>query len=435
MRVPRPALGLDFGTTNSALALALGDGEGEPRLARFAGPGGATPTFRSLLYFDREDERGPVEVHAGPAALLAYLERDVHGGRLIQSMKSFLASRLFSATEIFGRSYRLEHLIGILAGRLREEAEAELGVPVRSAVVGRPVRFVGAASGEDEALALSRLHAGLVNAGFREVRFEYEPIGAARHYERGLAHDELLLIGDFGGGTSDFSLLRVGPGRARDGSARSILGNDGVDVAGDAFDGKIVRHCVTPLLGRGAEFVSFFGRRLPVPDWIYAHLERWHHVSMLKSRRTLQLLLDLRREAVEPERLDRLLRVVENDLGFVLHRATEATKRALSEGPSARFRIDHDLLQVDAEVSRPDFEAWIAPELSAIAGCVDGLLARAGIAPGAVDRVFLTGGSSLVPAVRRIFEERFDAARIRTGDEFTSVASGLALCAAEGPGS
>jgi hypothetical chaperone protein len=431
VRVPRPALGLDFGTTNSAIALS--DGEGPPRLARFAGPGEPTPTFRSLLYFDREDERGPVEVHAGPAALVAYLERDVHGGRLIQSMKSFLASRLFSATEIFGRSYRLEQLIGTLLARLREEAEAELGVPVRTAVVGRPVRFVGAAGDEDEALALSRLHASLVNAGFREVRFEYEPIGAARHYERGLTRDELLLIGDFGGGTSDFSLLRVGPGRARDGSG-SILGNDGVDVAGDAFDGRIVRHCVTPLLGRGAEFVSFFGRRLPVPDWLYAHLERWHHVSMLKSRRTLQLLLDLRREAVEPALLDRLLKVVENDLGFVLHRATEQTKRALSEGPAARFRIDHDVLQIDAEVSRADFEAWIAPELASIARCVDGLLARTGVAAGSVDRVFLTGGSSLVPAVRRIFEQRFAPERIRTGDEFTSVASGLALCAAEAPG-
>jgi hypothetical chaperone protein len=347
-------------------------------------------------------------------------------------MKSFLASRLFSATEIFGRSYRLEHLIGTLLGRLREEAEADLGVPVHTAVVGRPVNFVGAESADDEQLALSRLHAGLVNAGFREVRFEWEPIGAARHYERGLEKDELLLIGDFGGGTSDFSLLRVGPGRAKGRSgAASILGNDGVDVAGDAFDGKIVRHCVTPLLGRGAEFVSFFGRRLPVPEWIYAHLERWHHVSMLKSRRTLQLLIDLRREAVEPERLDRLLRVVENDLGFVLHRATEQTKRALSQAPAARFRVEHDLLRVDAEVSRSDFEAWIAPELAAIAGCVDGLLARAGVAPAEVDRVFLTGGSSLVPAVRRIFEERFAAGRIRTGDEFTSVASGLALCAAE----
>ena len=427
--MPRPALGLDFGTTNSALALS--DGEGPPRLARFVGPDEPTPTFRSLLYFDREDERSPVEVHAGPAALVAYLERDVHGGRLIQSMKSFLASRQFSATEIFGRSYRLEHLIGTLMGRLREEAEAELGVPVRSAVVGRPVRFVGAASDEDEALALSRLRAGLVNAGFRDVRFEYEPIGAARHYERGLARDELLLIGDFGGGTSDFSLLRVGPSRTRGDGAGSILGNDGVDVAGDAFDGKLVRHCVTPLLGRGAEFVSFFGRRLPVPDWLYAHLERWHHVSMLKSRRTLQLLLDLRREAVEPERLDRLLRVVENDLGFVLHRATEQAKRALSAGESARFRVAHDVLQIDAEVSRADFESWIAPELAAIAGCVDGLLARTGVAPGQVDRVFLTGGSSLVPAVRRIFEARFAGDRIRTGDEFTSVASGLALCAAE----
>jgi hypothetical chaperone protein len=427
--VGRAALGLDFGTTNSALAWS--DGAGAPRLARFVGPDGKAPTFRSLLYFDREDERAPVEVHAGPAALVAYLERDVHHGRLIQSMKSFLASRLFSATEIFGRSWRLEQLVGTLLGRLREEAEAELGVPVQSAVVGRPVHFVGAASEEDDALALSRLRAGLLNAGFRDVRFEYEPIGAARHYERGLAHDELLLIGDFGGGTSDFSLLRVGPGRARRGGAASILGNAGVDVAGDAFDGRIIRHCVSPLLGRGAEFVSFFGRRLPVPEWIYTHLERWHHVSMLKSRRTLQLLIDLRREAVEPERLDRLLRVVENDLGFVLHRATEETKRALSAGETARFRIAHDLLEVDAEVRRADFEAWIAPELAAIAACVDGLLARSGVAPGALDRVFLTGGSSLVPAVRRIFEERFGADRIRAGDEFTSVASGLALCAAE----
>jgi len=429
--VPRPALGLDFGTTNSALALHAGDGA--PRLASFAGPDGETPTFRSLLYFDREDERAPVEVHAGPAALVAYLEREVHGGRLIQSMKSFLASRLFSATEIFGRSYRLENLIGILLGRLREEAESALGEPVTAAVVGRPVRFVGAADAEDEALALTRLRAALVNAGFRSVRFEYEPIGAARHHERGLEQDELLLIGDFGGGTSDFSLLHVGPGRARDGGASSILGNAGVDVAGDAFDGKIVRHSVSPLLGRGAEFVSFFGRRLPVPEWLYAHLERWHHVSMLKSRRTLQLLLDLRREAVEPAGLDRLLRVVENDLGFVLHRATELTKRALSAAPTARFRIEHDVLEIDAELTRADFEAWIAPELAAIAGCVDGLLARTGVAPGRVDRVFLTGGSSLVPAVRRIFEERFAPERIRTGDEFTSVASGLALCAAEAP--
>ena len=217
----------------------------------------------------------------------------------------------------------------------------------------------------------------------------------------------------------------------RDGSASSILGNAGVDVAGDAFDGRIVRHCVAPLLGRGAEFVSFFGRRLPVPEWLYAHLERWHHVSMLKSRRTLQLLLDLRREAVEPVLLERLLRVVENDLGFVLHRATEQTKRALSLAPTARFRIEHDVLEIDAEVTRADFEGWIAPELAAIAGCVDGLLARAGVAGGAVDRVFLTGGSSLVPAVRRIFAARFAGERIRTGDEFTSVASGLALCAAE----
>lgn len=117
----------------------------------------------------------------------------------------------------------------------------------------------------------------------------------------------------------------------------------------------------------------------------------------------------------------------------MLHRATEQTKRALSQGPVAPFRIDHDLLRIETEITREDFERWVEPELAAIAGCVDRLLARTGIAPQEVERVFLTGGSSLVPAVRRIFEQRFASERIRAGDEFTSVASGLALCAAEDP--
>jgi hypothetical chaperone protein len=426
----RLVFGLDFGTTNSAIALAA-PGEA-PRLALFAGPDGPEPTFRSLLYFDREDERAPVVAHAGPSALVHYLEREEHHGRLVQSLKSFLSSRLFSSTSIFGRSYRLEQLIGTLVGALRREAEAFYGEPVVRAVVGRPVHFVGAKEAADDELATTRLRASLVNAGFQEVTFEYEPVGAAYHYERGLTSDELILIADFGGGTSDFSLLRVGPGyRGAGRRADAVLGHDGVGVAGDAFDGKLVRHCVTPLLGRGAEFESVFGRRLPVPSWIYAHLERWHHVSFLKSPRTLQLLLDLRREAVEPARLDALIRVVENDLGFLLYRATEAAKRTLSREREARFLLAHDALTIDTRVTREEFEAWIAEELAEIRACVERLLTRTGMTPDGVDRVFLTGGSSFVPAVRRIFEEHFGAEKIRSGAELTSIANGLALEAAE----
>ena len=424
----RPAIGFDFGTTNSAIARVGPDGA--PELAHFQGPDGPVHTFRSLLYFDREDSNAPPETYAGPAAMRHYLERETHDGRLVQSLKSFLASRLFSATAIFGRSYRLEQLIGLLVGALREEAEAYFGEPVHRAVVGRPVRFVGSNDASSEELALRRLHASLTNAGFRHVSFQYEPVGAAHHYERGLESDELILIADFGGGTSDFSLLRVGPSfSASADRADGILGHDGVGLAGDVFDGKIVRHRVTPLLGRGAEFESLFGRRLPVPAWIYGHLERWHHVSFLKSPRTMQILFDLRRECLEPEGIDALIRVVENDLGFLLYRATERAKRDLSSAHQARFRLEHDLLEIDEPIEREEFEGWIAEELEQIGTCVDRLLERAGVSARNLDRVFLTGGSSFVPAVRQLFEARFGAERLRSGGELTSVANGLALCA------
>jgi hypothetical chaperone protein len=423
-----PAIGFDFGTTNCAIAVVAPDGA--PHLAHYSGPDGDVATFRSILYFDRDEKGAPVEVHAGPGALLHYLEREEHDGRLVQSLKSFLASRLFSATRIFDQTYRLEDLIALLARKLREGAERSLGMPIAHAVVGRPVHFVGAESEADDALAQRRLEAALHNAGFRSVTFEYEPVGAAYHYERSLDHDERILIADFGGGTSDFSLLWVGPShRAR--RAEAILGHDGVDVAGDAFDGKIVRHKVAPMLGRGSEFESLYGRRLPVPGWIYVHLERWHHVSFLKSPRTMQLLLDLRREAVNPGPLDALVRVVEQDLGFMLYRAVERAKRDLSESDSARLLLQSDVLTLDATITRAEFDGWIADELTKIGACVDRLLARTGVTPDQVDRVFMTGGSSFVPAVRAVFQQRFGAEKLRGGQELTSVASGLALRAAE----
>jgi hypothetical chaperone protein len=425
------AVGLDFGTTNSAIAWIGPDGA--PVLARFDAGEGAEPTFRSVLYLEREEGDGEVQAHAGPFAIARYLAAEEKTGRLMQSLKSFLASRLFTSTQIFGRTHRLEALVAHILRALREEAERALGEPVRRAVVGRPVHFVNAREPADEELALARLRASLRNAGFEEVTFEYEPIGAAWHYERGLDHDELILIADFGGGTSDFSLLHVGPShRSRGQRVKALLGNDGVPIAGDAFDGKIVRHVVAPALGRGTEFRSIFDRVLPVPAWIYAHLERWHHLSFLKSRKTLQLLLDLRREALEPARFDALLQVVDRDLGFLLFREVEATKRELSIRPEGRFHFEHEELRIDQAVTRGDFEGWIHDELVAIAGCVDRLLESTGRRPAEVDRVFLTGGSSLVPAVRRIFDERFGAGKLRSGGELTSVAHGLALRASDG---
>ncbi len=423
------AIGIDFGTTNSALAVA--EPGTAPRLAHFDAPGGSTPIFRSILYFEREGGDGPLRVSAGPRALATHLHSEERG-RMVQSLKSFLSTRLFSSTSIMGATYRLEGLIGILLAELREAAQAELGPLEGTVVVGRPVRFVGAETADDDRLAQTRLEASLHNAGFKEVVFEYEPVAAAYFYERELERDELILIGDFGGGTSDFSLLRVGPSfRGERARARGLLGTGGVGVAGDAFDGELVRHELAPRLGHGARYRSIFGRELEVPRWIFSHLERWHHLSFLRAPRTLGLLHDLRREALEPEKLDALLHVVGADLGLRLYSAVEHTKVALSERERGPFRFEDGPVAIDAEVARHDFEDWIGAELRAIEGCVSELLDRSAIRPAELDRVFLTGGSSFVPAVRRLFTERFGAEKVRSGAELTSVAAGLSLRALE----
>jgi hypothetical chaperone protein len=258
-----------------------------------------------------------------------------------------------------------------------------------------------------------------------------EPVAAAHYYESTLERDELILIGDFGGGTSDFSLIHVGPTiRRRGRTAGDLLGTAGVAIAGDAFDARIVRNLVSPYLGAGTQMRSM-NKILPVPTWIYAKLERWHHLSFLKAKDTMNMLASVKAQALEPRKIEALIHLVDEDLGYHLHQAVQKTKAALSMETAARFRLSDGFLDVDAVAERSCFETWIAEEVSAIEGCVDSLLENSGVRPPDVNMVFLTGGSSFVPAVRRVFERRFGADRIRSGNEFTSVAAGLALQAAE----
>jgi hypothetical chaperone protein len=288
-------------------------------------------------------------------------------------------------------------------------------------VCGRPARFSGAATPGDDAFAEGRLRAALALAGFDEVVFEYEPVAAALGYQRRLDHEELVLIADFGGGTSDFSLVRLAP------TAAAIVGVDGVAVAGDAFDGRLIRHLAAPGLGLGAAYRSAFGRLLPVPSWLYECVERWDQLSFLKSRETSELLGRLCHDALEPERIEALRHLVDDELGFQLHAAIERTKHALSTDPEAGYAFRDRPLDFDERVVRAAMEGWIAEALAAIARTVDGLLASHAVARTHVDTVFLTGGSAFVPAVRRLFADRFGAERLRGGAELTTVATGLAL--------
>lgn len=427
-----PAVGIDFGTTNSSVALATNGSS--VQLTSFPTPGGSTVSYRSILYLEQLKKPGGgrrTHSRTGPAAIEGYLEAE-EKGRLIQSLKSWLASPTLTGTEIFGRRYTLEDLIARILGDLRDHAERQFGTPIRHATVGRPIRFVGAENDEEDEYAVSRLRAAFLAAHFESVDFELEPVAAAYAYESSLDHDELILIGDFGGGTSDFSLLQVGPGvRRRGRTSGDLLGNSGVGLAGDAFDARIVRKLVSPALGFGSEARSLHKLLPAVPAWIYANLERWHYLSFLRTRNTAEILKSARARALEPKKIEALIALIDEDLGYQLHQAVQRVKFELSASASAEFRFREGSLDLRIPVTRTEFETWIAGELTAIEACIDSLLRSSGVSPAEVDRVFLTGGSSFVPAVRRIFATRFGEQRIRSGNEFTSVAHGLALHAAE----
>src|SRR6185295_12235920 len=261
--------------------------------------------------------------------------------------------------------------------------------------------------------ATERLLTAIRLAGFEEIVFEYEPVGAAYAYEARLLRDERILIGDFGGGTSDFTIISVGPGVRRRGRRSSdIIGTDGVPIAGDAFDKRIVRNLVAPRLGMGGEYLSPPNKFLPVPSWPYERLERWHYLSFLKTPSTLEMLERIRRTASTPERLEAFLLLIKNGLGYQLHQSVQRAKFELSTAMETEFSFASGPVSIHKKITRADFEKWIGEELASMTDCVDRLMAASGLSFGDIDRVFLTGGSSFVPAVRQIFTDRFGGEKV-----------------------
>ena len=403
-------LGIDFGTTNTVVAVA--DGDGQARLLRFAMPmGGPAAAFRSVLSFQEGDSGGPLAIEAGPWAVDAFLDapRDT---RLIQSFKSYAASANFSGASIWGKRFQFPDLMWGFLHRML--ARADGGIEVSGA---RP----------DEALAMSRYGAAYRRLGVADLAYAYEPVGAALFFARRLRSAATVLVADFGGGTSDFSLMRF---RREGGQVRAEpLSRSGVGVAGDAFDYRIIDHLVSPRLGKGGEYRSG-GKTLPVPSRYYAAFARWSQLALMKGSRELREIREIARTAQDPDAMGRFIALIEGDHGWRLYQAVSAAKETLSSAPAARFSLNVDGLLIEADIARADFERWIARELAAIEAAVDEALAKANLDARDVDKVFLTGGSSFVPAVREIFLRRFGEGAIETGGEFESIATGLALLAA-----
>ncbi|WP_375272443.1 Hsp70 family protein [Sphingomonas sp.] len=414
--------GLDFGTTNTVLAVNHAAGTTPNVLMLDPDVGGSV--FRSALCFwQDEDAPGGLMVEAGPAAIREYLEYP-DGSRFLQSFKSVAASASFDAAPVFNKRFAFDELGRVFLDKLSAQADGALGSLDRL-IVGRPVRYAGARP--DPVLARARYDA-MFQGRADHIAYVFEPLAAAFSHAARVSEPATLLVADFGGGTSDFSVVRV----ERPGAERRCvpLGHAGVGIAGDRFDYRIVDRLVLPLLGKGGSYRSF-DKVLEIPGGYFADFADWSKLALMRNRRTLGELERLRRSAVDPEAIGRMIALIEHEQGFALYDAVGRLKRALSNADEAEFRFSGGDLEIAQVVTRAEFERWIADDVARMAAAVDEALADACVETGAIDRVFLTGGTSLVPAVRRLFEQRFGAARIESGGELTSIAHGLALIARE----
>ena len=412
------ALGLDFGTTNTVLARAGTHGHAQPIV--FSVEGAALSTIRSILCFWFEKETG-VQSASGPWAIRHFLD-EPGDCRLFQSLKTFAANPHFNRTFIYGKNYLFEDLLAVFLRNVFAHTEFRLTALPQRLVIGRPVRFAGTSA--DEGLATLRYRNALKTVGFDEVHFVYEPVAAAFYYAQRLKYDATIVIADFGGGTTDYSVLRF---EIKNGKVRAKpLSHAGIGIAGDNFDYRIIDNVISPRLGKGSQYRSMT-KILDIPKHYYANFARWNSLSIMKTTKEFRDLKSLIRSSLQPELLEQFVELIENEQGYALYRAVTKAKEALSRDHETLFEFSAPGTEIAAKVTRASFETWIEDDLVQISNALDHALEEAAIAAPQIDKVFLTGGTSFVPAVRRLFADRFGADKIEAGDELVSIANGLAL--------
>ena len=409
---PARACGIDFGTSNSTVGwlrpgqdslLPLEDGK---------------ITLPSVIFFNTE-ERRPVY---GRLALHEYLEG--YEGRLMRSLKSLLGSKLLkSETTVLGSALPFKDLLGFFIGELKKRAEAQAERAFEEVVLGRPVFFVDDEPAADQE-AQNTLVAVAHKLGFKEVSFQYEPIAAAFDYESSLAREELVLIVDIGGGTSDFSLVRLAPERHQLAERQDdILATGGVHIGGTDFDKQLSLAGVMPLFGYGSRMKS----DAFMPTSYHLNLATWHTINALYAQKTQLALQNMRYDIVDATGIDRLFGLIEQRAGHWLAMQVEESKIALSEQDARAIDLSRVEPGLVAELTRPLFEGAIEPLLERIRASLTQLLADAGIAAEQVDTLFFTGGSSGVPALRQSVAAMLPNARSVEGNTFGSIGSGLAI--------
>jgi hypothetical chaperone protein len=411
------ACGLDFGTSNSAVALTDGTVlpispvTPEPRL------------FRSVIFFPENR----LETYAGEEAITHYLEDG--SGRFIQSVKSFLHRSSFETTKIRGRSWTIEELVAILLGRVRRASIPFLGRAPEAAVLGRPALFSPVP--EEDALAERRLRRAAELAGFTRIEFVIEPIAAALAYEANLARDELVLVADFGAGTTDLTLMKLGPSRRGHPDRRAdVVGSTGLRIGGDTIDSEIMRHRLLPYFGSKSTFTirDISHKRLPMPNHILRKMLSWHEMSFIREKATQETLELMMETSDQPDRIEALYDLTMENFGYRLFRTIEAAKVKLSTQQEATISFNEARIHLEERITRAEFEAFCGPLMKELDQCVEQFLAQHA-RESEVNAVFLTGGTSQIPAIKKMLVDRFGADRVRTKDSFISVAEGLGRAA------
>ncbi|ESW83332.1 Hsp70 family protein [Mesorhizobium sp. M1148] len=405
--------GIDFGTSNSTVGVIR---NGQARLVALEGE---QPTLPSAVFFNFEDGH----TYFGRRAIADYT--DAIEGRLMRSLKSVLGSSLaHEKTRIKARQIGFIDIVGMFVGHLKKRLEEDAGAPVENVVLGRPVQFVDD-DVEADAKAQSELEKAARAQGFKHIAFQFEPIAAALDYEQDVKREELALIVDMGGGTSDFSIVRVSPQRARSRDRKDdILANRGIHIGGTDFDRLLSIAHVMPKLGYLSPTKD--GKR-NLPASYFIDLATWQRINLVYTAKAMTHLRQIRFEAVRADLVDRFIHIVEHRYGHALAGLVERAKIALTDQASADVTVALPGAHFAAEISRTGLEETIAADIERVSATVRQTIADAGITASAITAVFLTGGSTAIPLARREILSLVPQAAVIEGDMFGSVGLGLAL--------
>lgn len=413
---------IDFGTSNSLLAAANAERTFDPIPLDLEA---SDPTvLRSILYFPSQKQ-----CHYGVNALREFKRNDLHG-RLIRSIKRFLPIRSFIGTFIEDRPMNLEDIIAVFLAEMRRRANEHFGQDVTSVVLGRPARF--SLEPEDDQYAQYRLERAARTAGFQKIEFVPEPLAAAFELKSKQQKEQTALVADFGGGTSDYTLIRLGP---RPFKSSDVLAISGVPLAGDALDGSIMRKKLLPFFGGDVEYQVPFGSNiLKMPVHLIEKLCSPAEMSILRKRDVMEFFRNVKQWSLtgeDAEKMDRLFCLIEDNLGFDIFEEIEGAKRRLSQDEKTEIRFMYPSIDLKEPITRKQFESCIANPADKILRCLDETLKLGQIGPADVDLVFCTGGTAKVPYLRRELIARFGEDKIQERNNFHSIVEGLAVKAGE----